>query len=123
MTSVDYFEKWGREPIERIFRHFDGGVLHIHGNGRHLLPAVSSLKGLKAIFLGDDRGFPLTFDILDELKTQIGNMPLIVEVDFEKFTNRLDQYKLPGGVFYHVKRIPSIDTANHYMEKVHSYRL
>src|SRR3989339_2190667 len=30
MTSVDYFEEWGREPVERIYRAFDGGVLHIH---------------------------------------------------------------------------------------------
>ena len=123
MTSVDYFEKWGREPIERIFRHFDGGVLHIHGNGRHLLPAVSSLKGLKAIFLGDDRGFPLAFDILGKLKAGTKSMSLVVEVDFEKFKKSLDQHKLPGGVFYQVKKAPDIYTANRYMEKVRSYRL
>jgi hypothetical protein len=34
MTSVAYFEKWGREPAERILGTFDGGVIHIHGNGR-----------------------------------------------------------------------------------------
>ena len=26
MTSVDDFEKWGREPMERIFDYFDGGI-------------------------------------------------------------------------------------------------
>ena len=46
MTSVDYFEQWGREPAERILRHFDGGVIHIHGNGRHLLEAAATLQGL-----------------------------------------------------------------------------
>jgi hypothetical protein len=45
MTSVDYFERWGREPVERILRRFDGGVFHLHGNGRHLLEAVCSLPG------------------------------------------------------------------------------
>ena len=35
MTSVAYFERWGREPAERILAAFDGGVIHIHGNGRH----------------------------------------------------------------------------------------
>jgi hypothetical protein len=54
MTSVAYFEKWGREPAERILGVFDGGVVHIHGNGRHLLQAASTLKGLKAILLLDD---------------------------------------------------------------------
>src|SRR5208282_4313341 len=57
MTSVEYFESWGREPAERVLAAFDGGVLHIHGNGRHLLEAVSSLRGLKAILLGDDKDF------------------------------------------------------------------
>ena len=48
MTSVAYFESWGREPV-RDLAHFDGGVIHIHGNGRHLLAAVSTIRGLKAI--------------------------------------------------------------------------
>jgi hypothetical protein len=55
MTAVDYFEQWGWPPIDRIFSQFDGGVIHIHGNGRHLLEAVSRLKGLKAIAMLDDR--------------------------------------------------------------------
>ena len=51
MTSVAYFEQWGREPAERIMNHFDGGVIHIHGNGRHLLEAAATLRGLKAMLL------------------------------------------------------------------------
>jgi len=47
MTSVAYFEQWGREPAERIMNHFDGGVIHIHANGRHLLEAAATLRGLK----------------------------------------------------------------------------
>ena len=43
MTSVAYFEQWGREPAERILGAFDGGVIHIHGNGRHLLEAAATL--------------------------------------------------------------------------------
>src|SRR3989339_1274301 len=46
MTSIDYFEKWGRGPVEKIFSQFDGGITHIHGNGRHLLEAASTIKGL-----------------------------------------------------------------------------
>ena len=42
MTSVAYFERWGREPAERIMNHFDGGVIHIHANGRHLLEAAAT---------------------------------------------------------------------------------
>jgi hypothetical protein len=123
MTSVDYFERWGREPIERIIDNFDGGVLHLHGNGRHLLDAVCSIKGLKAIFLGDDEGFPPAFDVLDELRTRAADMPLVVQVDFDAFTQKLRQQKLAGGVFYQVKGGPDVDTANRCMEKVRTYRV
>ena len=123
MTSVDYFETWGREPAERIFNHFDGGVLHIHGNGRHLLERVSSLRGLKAIYLGDDRGFPPAFDILNELKTRVGDTPFVVATDFNTFVKKLNQHKLAGAVFYFVQNAPDIDAANRCMEKVRKYRV
>lgn len=73
MTSVEYFERWRREQLEQIFAEFDGGVTHLHGNGRHLLEAVSSVRGLKAIALGDDRGFPPAFDVLAGLKRRAGH--------------------------------------------------
>ncbi len=122
MTSVDYFERWGREPVERILGRFDGGVLHIHGNGRHLLEAVSTIQGLKAIFLGDDRGFPLAFDVLAELQARTGDVPLVVQVDFDRFVEKLDAHELSGGVLYKVGGAPDIDTANRCMEKVRDYR-
>jgi len=123
MTSVDYFETWGREPVERIFRAFDGGVLHIHGNGRHLLEAVSTVVGLKAIFLGDDKGFPAAFDVLANLRQRTGHVPLVVMADFERFMRRLGRRELPGGVFYKLVNVPDVATANRAMEKVRAYRV
>ena len=123
MTSVDYFETWGREPVERIIGHFDGGVVHIHGNGRHLLETVSTVKGLKAMFLGDDRGFPLAFDVLAELQARTGDLPLVVQTGFNEFTQKLDAGTLPGGVLYKVGGVPDVDTANRSMEKVRQYRV
>jgi len=122
MTSVDYFEQWGREPIERILGRFDGGVIHIHGNGRHLLEAVRSLQGLKAIFLGDDRGFPPAFDVLESLKQRTGTLPLVVETDYPRFTDKLNKHELSGGVLYKVTGVPDIDAANRVMEHVRAYR-
>ena len=122
MTSVDYFETWGRRPIERIIDRFDGGVVHIHGNGRHLLEAVSTVKGLRAMFLGDDRGFPRAFDVLAELQSRTGDLPLIVQTDFNGFTEKLNAGTLPGGVLYKVSGVPDVDTANRSMEKVRRYR-
>ncbi|MFH1267790.1 MAG: hypothetical protein ABIK89_18900 [Planctomycetota bacterium] len=123
MTSVDYFETWGREPVERILGRFDGGVLHVHGNGRHLFEAVSTIKGLKAIFLGDDKGFPKAFDVLDEIRRRTGDVPLVVQVGFDRFVEKLDERRLSGGVLYKVSGVPDVATANRCMEKVRAYRV
>ena len=103
MTSVAYFERWGREPAERILGAFDGGVIHIHGNGRHLLEAAATLEGLKAILLMDDRGFPAAFDVLADLKARVGDVPVAVFADYAKFVERLHRHELPGGVMYQVQ--------------------
>lgn len=123
MTSVEYFEQWGREPIERIFADFDGGGVHIHGNGRHLLEAVASLEGLRVMNLADDRGFPLAFDILPELQARTGDMPLVVGVDFDLFAQALEQHTLCGGVLYDVSNAPGAEAANRCFEQVRSYRV
>ena len=78
MTSVAYFERWGREPAERIMTHFDGGVIHVHANGRHLLAAAATLRGLKAMLLADDLGFPPAFDVVELLKARVGDVPVSV---------------------------------------------
>jgi len=122
MTSVACFETWGREPVERIFGRFDGGVLHIHGNGRHLLEAVSTLKGLKAIYLGDDRGFPRACDVLASLQSRVGDVPLVVSIDSPSFAERLDKHELCGGVLYQVRGVPDAGEANRMMDKVREYR-
>ena len=123
MASVDYFEEWGREPAERILARYDGGLIHLHGNGRHLLEAASTLKGLKAIFLGDDTGFPKAFDVLPELRRRAGDVPFTVGVSYADFTAALAAHTLTGGVLYHVSGVPDIDTANRMMEQVRAYRV
>ena len=121
MTSVDYFETWGRDNIERMYAEFDGGVLHIHGNGRHLLEAVHTLRGLNAIWLGDDTGFPKAFDVLPDLQKRTGDVPLVTTAPYRDFIARLDRRELPGGVFFQVTGAPDADTANRCMEKVCDY--
>jgi hypothetical protein len=122
MTSVKYFETWGREPVQRIFDRFDGGVLHIHGNGRHLFEAVSTLKRLNAIYLGDDKGFPEAFEILPQIRARTADIPLVLQVDYPRFVDRLDRRQLVGGVFYKVTDAPDAATVNRLMEKVRAYR-
>ncbi len=123
MTSVEDYEEWGEENVQQMFNHFDGGVLHIHSNGRHLLNAVSRLDGLKAIFLLDEKDNPLAFDVLLELKKQTGDVPLVVAVNEDKFEHHLNRNTLPGGVFYWVKSTKSVDEVNRIMEGVRKYRI
>lgn len=122
MTSADYFEEWGRAPAERIMTHYDGGLIHLHGNGRHLLEAAVTLKGLKAIYLGDDRGYPQAFDILPDLRRRAGDMPLLLSVTLPDFAAALDAHALTGGALYHVAGVPDAATANRLMERVRAYR-
>ena len=121
MTSVDYFEQWGRGVLERIYGEFDGGILHLHGNGRHLLEAVSSVHGLKALYLGDDHGYAQAFDVLRELRTRAGDLPLIVNVPCPQFTDTLAQHRLVGGVLYAVSDAPDFAAAHRTMEQVRRY--
>lgn len=123
MTSVDYFETWGREPVERMLAAFDGGIIHLHGNGRHLLRAVATVKGLRALLLSDDHGWPLAFDILPQVREQVGDLPLIVAgVEYGKFVAAMEAHRLVGGVFYNVTGVPDADSANRCMAQVRKYR-
>jgi len=121
MTNVDYFEAWGREPVERILATFDGGVLHIHGNGRHLLEAIASLRGLKAVFVADDLHFPSAFSLLPQLKKRLGDLPIVLNAEFPEFTRALDRHELTGGVLYKIQGVPDADAANRWMDRVREY--
>src|SRR6266545_933346 len=80
MTSPEYFETWGRETVQSVFDCFDGGVLHLHGNGRHLLERVASLRNLQAVFFGDDRAYPAAHTRLREFRSRAGDFPLITSI-------------------------------------------
>jgi len=123
MTSVAYFEQWGREPAERIMNHFDGGVIHIHANGRHLLQAAATLRGLKAILLLDDLGYPKSFELVEQLKNRVGSVPVSLFAPYDAFVERLKRHTLPGGVLYQVQDVPSTDAANRLMDAVLDYRV
>ena len=68
MTSVAYFERWGREPAALVMNRFDGGR---NPSPRQRPPSARSggmLRGLVALRMMDDRGFPSAFDIVDQLQ-------------------------------------------------------
>jgi len=120
MSSVADFEKWGVEPILRIFGEFDGGALHLHGNGEHLLEAAGRLPGLKVLRLSKD--WPAIIERLPELRRRAGEVALTVDVDYPEFTAALRDHRLPGGVFYNVSGEMDVSAANRCMEAVRAYR-
>ena len=123
MTSVEDFEQWGRGPVERMFARYDGGVVHIHANGRHLVECVASLKGLRGITFFNDLGFEPSFDLVGEFRQRAGDVPIRVDAPYEAFCERLEKNDLPGGVLYNVCGVPDADAANRLMERVRAYRV
>lgn len=121
LMSVDTFEEWGRSPAEDMFSRYDGGIVHLHSNGHHLIKAVSTLKGLKCIALLDEPFNPPVYLKLLELDKLRTNIPLHVSMPFAVFVERLKKRSLPGNVFYEVLDVPDIYTANKTMEEVRKY--
>lgn len=122
MTSVEDFERWGHGWVERVLAYYDGGLIHIHANGRHLLKAIASISGLRGIWLGDDRGFPRSFEVLGEIRNLVADVPLIVQCRYDEFADALARHRLVGGVLYEVSDVPDSDSANRTMEAVRRYR-
>ena len=87
------------------------------------MQAIASVKGLKGLILFDDKGFPRAFNVLDDLKTRTGDVPLIVSTGFREFAEKLQKHELPGGVLYNVYGVESAAVANRCMEKVRAYRV
>jgi hypothetical protein len=123
MTSPKDLERWGREPLERLVDNYDGGVLHLHANGWHLLGSACSLQGVKALLLVNEKDYPPATEIGFELRARAGDMPLSMMADYPDFVGRLARHELPGGCFYYVTGAPDIDAANRCMEQVRSYRV
>ncbi len=77
--------------------------------------------GLKAIWMGDDTGFPDSFKIIDKLKKRAGDIPLLCECSYPELEKALTDHTLTGGVFYYVNEVPDADTANRCMDRVRSF--
>lgn len=123
MTSLEYFEKWGKPTIERIFKKFDGGIIHIHSNGHHLIKAISQIKGIKAISIYNDGASTLTIKDLKLIKKETGSVPLIFELKQIDFEQGLKDHTLTGGVLYKVNEVFDKDCANRLMDKVRDYKV
>ncbi len=118
LTSPQLFEEWGREVVQSLFDHFDGGIIHLHTNGHHLLPAIRGLNGLKCIvFLDEDFAEPCHHK-LDELAALCGPVPRVLGIPYEVFAAKLESGDLPPNALYDVTGVPDRATANQLMRQV-----
>ncbi|MGI5899166.1 MAG: hypothetical protein ACOX8S_04490 [Christensenellales bacterium] len=122
LASPAFFEQWGRENVQMMFDRFDGGVLHLHSNGHHLLESVRSLRGLKAIMLLEESTAPPPWQKVGELNEKAQGVPLVVSIPFDSFIQGMDKRSLPGGVLYHVIGAKSAKQANEAMRQALEYR-
>ena len=124
MAGPEFFWKWGAANAEEMFAQYDGGVCHIHsGNGQHLIPLVSELKGLKMIALADEEWNSFkSFHRLKEIDKERRDVPVFISIPCEIFREKLKRHELPGNFFYNVQDVPSIDEGNRLMEEVRDYR-
>jgi hypothetical protein len=118
LTSPAVFEEWGRGVVQNLFDRFDGGIIHLHTNGHHLLPSLRSMRGLKSIvFLDEDFAEPC-YKKIDELHAGCKTVPMVISIPFSEFILRLDDKSLPGNTLYDVTDVPGLKTANEVMKKV-----
>jgi hypothetical protein len=125
MAGPEFFYKWGAANAEEMLSHYDGGVCHIHsGNGQHLIPLVSEVKGLKMIALIDEEWNSFkSFHRLEEIDKERREIPISISLPCEVFREKLIGHELPGNIFYNITGVSSIEEANRLMEQVRDYRV
>lgn len=116
-----YVER-GQQYMQRLVDHFGLGWQHLHGNSVYLLPEIVKLRGLVAVQIGEDPGYPRPFDILRDLRRQSGDIPLQIGCTWQEFTRGLEEGSLTGGVEYHVSGAPSVEAANECAAHARQYR-
>lgn len=122
LAAPAFFEEWGRPWIQPLLNHFGGGLLHLHSNGRHLLPAVGTMPGLVCVYLLNEPWSERAYDALHTLHARANGVPLVVDCRWDEFVRDLDAHRLPGNVLYQVSGAPSVAEANRMMERVRAYR-
>ena len=132
LCSRETYEETGFEYSQKLIDEAGSAFLHIHGNAQHLLPVVTKLKGLRGIWICDEKPHP--FPMLSEIKKTTGDMPLVTECMLDEFREAMRTHTLPGGVFYIIRahkegecvlQSPAVETvaeANELMHSIKEYR-
>lgn len=115
--------EWGRPYIQKFIDRMGSGWLHNHAVGLRLLPGVMKLERLIGMEFCDDPGEPKLFPRMHEITEVTGDMPIMIDIDFDIFLPALREHRLKGGAIYWVREAPSIELANKIMKEVRKYRV
>jgi len=122
MCHSRVYRELGEPFLQRLVDHFGGGMLHVHHNGRHLLPALQRLRGLMGIKLADDWSPERAFLRLDEMRRLAGDVPLMVSCGYNEFLAALEAKRLLGNFMYHVSGAPDHDAAQRLVDRAKQYQ-
>jgi hypothetical protein len=125
MAGDEFFYRWGKDRFEEMFAHYDGGCFHIHsGNGQHLVPLASKVKGVKILsFVDENWNSFKAFHRLAEIDKERGDVPINITIPYADFKTMLENHALPGNALYTVGNVDSVETANRLMEQARNYRV
>jgi len=122
VTSKEMFEDHGIWVMEKVFAHYDGGLVHVHSNAMHLLESLASVEKIKCLYLTDDDTSNYTlYKSLYELDLKRKNVPIVITVPYEAFADMLRKRELPAKVLYNIVGVPNVSEANKMMKAVKSY--
>ena len=127
ICSVDNYVEFGFDYQRRLIEHFGHGLMHFHCNRTDLAAEVAKLPNLRLFqFGGDTRDSVSAIDRLPEMRSVVGDIPMMVSCGLAEFQSRLADHALMPNVWYEVRPNGdaklSIDEANRLMETVRAYR-
>jgi hypothetical protein len=123
LCRPDVYAEFGLPYQQQLIDHFGGGNFHVHGNGHHVLPHLSRLKGCIVASVNDDGSPTCAIDNLESIRQQAGSIVLVVGCEKRKFAQKLKERSLLGGIYYVVNSVESVAAANRLMEAVRRYRV
>jgi hypothetical protein len=100
LCDVWVYRELGRKYHQQMIDYFGGGIFHLHGNARHLLPELAKLQGVTGIYVGDDGASVRAFDDLVNIRRQIPSIPLGVDCKSDELLRGIEEGNLPGDIMY-----------------------
>jgi hypothetical protein len=120
MCSSDTYLEFGMPYQQRLIDHFGGGAFHLHGNGRHLLPAMAKLSGFVYVSIHDDGAQVRAFDDRANLGRLAGNLLIGLSCGKQELSKALSERTLVPARYH----VPCADRheAQSLLEQFRNYR-